>query len=297
MRTLYPLLVAFGFLACLWLPGVAQQEALEDEPSSFSVDVSLVEVPAAVFDGSRPLQRLRREQFRVIEGRSQHEIVAFEAAEERLQCALLLDATGSMKEHLPALKEAALNFIGQMQTQDEVAIYTFGAGFRREQAFTADHRAATRALLNLRAAGETALFDAIARAVRDLERRKGKKALVVFTDGQDNRSALNAGSASRRARLAGIPLYAIAQGEAASDKVLQNILEQIARDTGGIFFRISKPKELAGVFAEITRNLSSTYMLAFKAPEDAQPGWRPIRVEVDAGKAVRIRARQGYQLR
>ncbi|MCW5966785.1 MAG: VWA domain-containing protein [Bryobacterales bacterium] len=297
MRIRYPLLLACGLLAWLCLAGVTQQEGLEDDASSFSVDVSLVEVPAAVFDGGRPLQRLRREQFRVLEGRSQHEIVAFEAAEERLQCALLLDATGSMKDHLPALKEAALSFVGQLQTQDEVAIYTFGAGFRREQAFTADHRAASRALLNLRAAGDTALFDAIARAVRDLDRRKGKKALVVFTDGQDNRSALNAGSASRRARLSGIPLYAIAQGEAARNKELQHTLEQIARDTGGMFFRISKPKELAGVFSEITRNLSSTYMLAFKAPEDAQPGWRPIRVEVDAGKGVRIRARQGYQLR
>jgi Mg-chelatase subunit ChlD len=79
-----------------------------------------------------------------------------------------------------------------MSDGDSVAVFGFANGLNRLQEFTTDKASAKQAVLRTPAAGATALFDAISEVAREISPRSGKKVLVVFTDGQDNASLLNA---------------------------------------------------------------------------------------------------------
>ncbi|MCC6589904.1 MAG: VWA domain-containing protein [Bryobacterales bacterium] len=261
----------------------------------FRAEASLVEVYASVFDrNGNPLPSLTRDRFQVLDGGKGQSLVAFEGAEERLSVALLLDLTGSMDRFLPTLKLSALRFIEMLREKDEVAVYSFNTSLRVRQRFTADKALAKRAILRTTAGGGTALFDSISRVSRDLQEIKGKKALVVFTDGDDNASTLPARSASNQARRAGIAMYTIAQGAALKAPDLVKVLAETAALTGGAAFSVEKPEEIGAVFAQITHNLKNTYLLAWKVPDQAGSGWRPIAVSVTGAEGAKIRARQGY---
>src|ERR1700675_4876720 len=85
---------------------VAQQAATPDDLTpSFRVETRLVEVYASVFDKrGNPLPNLTRERFRVFDDGQPQKLLAFEGAEDKVTCALLLDVTGSMEAFLPVLK-------------------------------------------------------------------------------------------------------------------------------------------------------------------------------------------------
>src|SRR5258708_36915876 len=105
-----------------------------------------------------------------------------------------------MSEALPRVKNSIVKLIDELGPQDSVAIYTFDERRDVRQEFTTNKDAAKRAILRTRAQGRTALFDALSEVAQDISKRPGKKVLVVFTDGDDNASALNANSAIARAK-------------------------------------------------------------------------------------------------
>ncbi len=279
-----PLLLFFGYIA------TAQQAA-----PTFRAETRVVEAYASVFDKhGNPIPNLSRDRFRVYDADAERPLLAFEGVNEPLTCAVLLDVTESMQRFMPVLKTSVVRFIDELPNGGEVAVYTFNTSLRLNQGFTTDRKSAKQAVMRAVAGGATALFDSISKVSRDLEQRKGKKSLVVFTDGDDNASALSAVSTSRQVRRAGIPLYVIAQGEALRQPNLLKILEELAATSGGIPFRLYKPDKIGDIFSEISRNLEHTYLLAWKPPEGGGNSWHPIRISVvGAGDAV-IRTRQGY---
>jgi Ca-activated chloride channel family protein len=258
-------------------------------------EVRLVEAYASVFDRhGNPLPGLTQEKFEVLDGGQPQPLFAFEGAKDNVRCALLLDVTGSMNSFLPALKSAAAQFVDQLRPDQQVALYTFTTSLRLELPFTADKRAVKQSLLRLTAGGGTALFDAVSNVSRDLESLKGKKALVLFTDGADNASELGASAASHRAQLSGVPIYAIAEGDAIRSHELLKTLDKLADDSGGLVFPLDKPSKIGDVFAAIVHDLNSTYLLQWRMPEKAGQAWRPVKINVTGEKEPRIRARQGY---
>jgi VWFA-related protein len=268
--------------------------ALTQEPE-FKTDVRLVEVYASVSDHrGRPLSGLTREQFRVADNGQPQGIVTFETGAADLSCAILLDTTGSMVRALPAVKNAILRFLDQLRASDSVAIYSFSTRLNMVQDFTTDKNAAKKAVLRTRARGTTALFDALSQLARDLGRRSGKKVIVVFTDGQDNASALNPAAAMERARKIGVPLYTVAQGEALNSPPLVRLLKDVAQSTGGLAYAVRQPRDIEEVFQDISNDLRHTYMLTYKAPPATGPKWRIIQVALSGVKDYKIRAREGY---
>ncbi len=184
----------------LTLPRAYPQEVL------FRAEVKLVEVQVTVFEGKRRYVRgLTQDRFRVLDEGKPQPIVAFESELDDVLCTLLLDTTGSMKRTLPTLKNAVVAFIDRLRENDSVAVYGFSNGVSQLQAPTRDKRAAKRAVLATRAVGNTAMFDAVSHVTADLAAQRGKKALIVFTDGDDNASVLNAQAAVNRAHRRGFP--------------------------------------------------------------------------------------------
>jgi Ca-activated chloride channel homolog len=283
------LLLAAAFSAAL--PAPAQDTPL------FKSDVRLVEVYATVFDhGGRPVDGLLREQFEIRDDGATQPIQVFESTEQPLSCALLLDTTGSMTEALPALRNAAREFISQLRPKDRVAVYGFSDHVDELAEFSDDKTAARRALARLHAAGTTALFDSISQLALSLEHHPGKKVIVVLTDGGDNASVLNRQSASFRARKAGVPVFAVAQGDALKDSAAANLLRDLSQATGGHMYKAERAKDIDRVFDSIAQDLQSGYLLAFHPPTEPKPPlWHELQVLINnTPKPVTVRARMGY---
>jgi len=262
----------------------------------FRADVRLVEVYATVFDQrGKPVTGLTRENFVVAENGEPQTILSFESAGSALSCAILLDMTGSMSRAIPTVKNAAMRLLDRLGENDQAAIYGFSTSLRLLQGFTSDRRSAKRAVLGIQTGGGTALFDALAQVARDLSGRKGKKAIIAFTDGDDNSSFLNATAALGRLRKAGIPLYTVAEGEALRSNRLTRELVGISRMTGGLHYSARKSKEIEEIFQDISRDLNQTYMLAYSAPQSQDSRWRSIQLVVKGLKGYKIRAKEGYE--
>lgn len=267
------------------------------EPTTvIKVQVRLVEVYASIHDKKGHfIDGLSRENFEVLEDGKPQEIAAFDSTSQSLSCAILLDTTGSMSEALPRVKNSIVKLIDELGPEDSVAIYTFDQRLVIRQDFTTDKSAAKRAALRTRAEGATALFDALSEAAQELSQRSGKKVLILFTDGDDNASALNASAAVARTKKAGVPLYAIAEGEATRSRNLRKLLEEMSERTGGAAYQVAKPGEIEQVFHEISEDVRHLYMISYRPPQGANDGkWRKIDVRVKGPTDYRIRAKEGY---
>ncbi|HEV2195985.1 MAG TPA: VWA domain-containing protein [Candidatus Acidoferrum sp.] len=264
--------------------------------TTIKVQVRLVEVYASVHDQKGHfVDGLSRESFQVLEDGKPQQIAAFDSTFQSLSCAILLDTTGSMSEALPRVKNSIVKLIDELGPEDSVAIYTFDQRLVVRQDFTTDKSAAKRAALRTRAEGATALFDALSEAAQELSQRSGKKALILFTDGDDNSSALNASAAVARAKKAGVPLYTIAEGEATHSKDLKKLLDDLSQRTGGAAYEVKKPGEIEQVFHDVSEDLRHLYMISYKPPEVTNDGkWRKIDLLVKGVKDYRIRAKEGY---
>ena len=261
----------------------------------FRVQIRLVEVYATVWDhNGRYLDGLPQDRFQVKDNGEVRPVVAFESTTAKLSCAILLDTTGSMAAALPVVKNSVIRMIDVLAPEDEVGVYTFSLGLKRLQDFTTDKAAAKQAVLRGRASGQTALFDAISELAREIEPRTGKKAIVVFSDGDDNASMLNARSAVQRAKKAGIPVYAIAEGDALKSRELLAEIKEIAETTGAKFHEAHRTSEINGIFQDISGDLGHTYLLAYKPPPSADQKWRTIELAVLGMKGAKVRAKEGY---
>jgi VWFA-related protein len=194
---------------------------------------------------------------------------------------------------LSALRKSAFALAANLRPADSVAVYSFSNSVSELQAWTADKDAAKRAILGVRLQNATELHDALVRVIHELAERNGKKAIVVFTDGDDTASALDAETVVRRARENGIPVYTIAHGEALTHPGLLKHLEKIAAATGGLALAIRERSEIGPAFERISEDLSHGYLLAFRPDEDSEHAWHRIRVTV-RGKDRNVRAREGY---
>jgi Ca-activated chloride channel homolog len=280
-------------LLSIWgaFAGLAAQEGA----AVFRSDVRLVEVYATVFDHhGHYLDGLPGSSFELLDEGVKQPIVTFESNLSNLSCAILLDTTGSMFRALPGVKNAVLRLIDQFRDQDSLAIYSFDTSLDVLQDFTSDKSALKTAVLRTRAAGETALFDAISQAAMAVGKRSGKKSMIVFTDGDDNASVLNANSALGRVKKLGIPIYSIAEGEAVTSVALSRGLKEISQVTGGVAYTVKKPKDVESVFQDISEDLQHGYMLTYKPPPAKGFGWRKIQLLVNGQKDYRLRAREGY---
>ncbi len=262
---------------------------------TFRSDVRLIEVYVTVLDhNGRYVSGLTRDRFEILDNGVPCSFSAFESTTSGFSCAILLDRTGSMGSVLPVVKNAILRFIDAFRENDVFALYSFNTSLTTLVEFTRDKNAAKQAVLNTIAQGATALFDSLSEVTRELSQRKGKKVVIVFTDGADNSSYLNANAVMRRARNSGIPVYAVAEGEAIRSLELMKTLQNLSRATGGSAFTVSKPSRIDEVFQDISADMQHAYLLAYAPPDLNDSHWRTIRVSIKDPKGLRIRAREGY---
>ena len=152
--------------------------------------------------------------------------------------------------------------------------------------FTNDERAVDNSLDHLRTGAATALYDAIFLGARDLQRRQGRKVIVLITDGGDTASKTDYPEALRAAQISEAIIYSIImvpiEADAGRDLGGEHALIQLSRDTGGSYYYATSLAQLDDAFRQIGDELRTQYLLAYYPVSRVGPEFRRIRVEITA---------------
>lgn len=259
----------------------------------FTSGVNLVEVYASVTDGrGAPISGLTQADFELRENGEPQPISNFAAGQVPLSVALALDRSFSMTgTRLSLAKSAAHAFLAELRPQDEAMILAVGSQVDVAAPLSTDRAAQRDALNRLDAFGTTGLFDAIIRAIDEVQAAKGRRALVLLSDGNDRYSQATAADALDRARSADVMIFPVALGATRPP-----LFAELATLTGGRSYHARDGAALADTLGTIARELRQQYLLGYTPIRTPVPGaneWRSITVTVKRPDA-QVRARDGY---
>jgi VWFA-related protein len=164
------------------------EEVGEDEV--VRVNTALVTIPVTVLDrDGRFISALRKEDFRIFEDGAEQQVAYFATTEEPFTVALVIDTSGSTRFKLEDIQDAAIAFLDQLRPDDRVIIVSFDDSVRVLSEATSDRRTLRDAIRRTRPGGGTRLYDAVDMVIQQqLSRARGRKAIVLFTDGVDTTS-------------------------------------------------------------------------------------------------------------
>jgi len=195
-----------------------------DENDVVRVDTQLITVPVVVRDESgRPITGLTASSFQLYEDNCPQNVATFATSDAPFEVALLLDTSGSTREEINLVRDAAYAFIESLRPGDRVAVLSFqtiennhgsrGAAIGIQSYLTDDRNALRSAVQNIGASNGTPYYDALQRVVKDIFRDaptpelRGRRALVALTDGVDSTSASDFASVRAKFLQAGVLTY------------------------------------------------------------------------------------------
>ena len=261
------------------------------------VAVNLVELYTTVTDKNGLLIRgLERNEFQVWEDGRPREIAKFELVEDLpLTLGITIDTSGSMFESLGEAQRAAVGFLENIITSRDRC---FALAFADRPALlmerTSDVGAVAEVLENLVASGSTSLHDAIVTSLYYYRGIRGRRALVLLSDGDDTSSSLEFEESLEYAKRSGVSVFAIGLRIGKTDIGARRKLEKLAEETGGRTFYIKDASELAGVYKDIERELRSQYLVAYNSDQQNEAGeYNEVEIKVRSGK-LKARTIRGY---
>ena len=261
------------------------------------VAVNLVELYTTVTDKNGLLIRgLQKEEFRVWEDGRPQEIAKFELVEDLpLTLGITIDTSGSMFESLGEAQRAAVGFLENIITPRDRC---FAIAFADRPALlmqrTSDVGAVAEVLENLVATGSTSLHDAIVTSLYYYRGIRGRRALVLLSDGDDTSSSLEFAESLEYAKRSGVSVFAIGLRIGKSEIGARRKLEKLAEETGGRTFYIKDAAELVSVYKDIERELRSQYLVAYNSDQQNKAGeYHEVEIKVRDGK-LKARTVRGY---
>jgi Ca-activated chloride channel family protein len=260
-----------------------------------TVDVDAVQVTVSVTDDrGRYVKGLPQSAFQIKEDGQPQKISQFYAEGAPLELVVAVDTSGSIRPAIQTLRRSVSTFLAAVPPRDRVTLLGFNEDVFVIGRRTADLTERLQAVERLTAWGSTVLYDAILLGAETLESQPGRKALVVFTDGEDQGSNATFAEVERLLQGSDLALYMIGQGQAVTSRPLTTLMERLSRPTGGRAFSTDSINALDAAFRELLDELSNQYVLAYQPTNTARDDtWREISVSVDGHRQVR--ARQGYR--
>ncbi len=278
--------------------------AAQTPGTTLKVDVKLVNVFVTVTDDNgAPVAGLKKDNFTLLEDGKPQTISIFDK-ESALPLSIVLDIDTSLstRKDLPLELSSARRFAHAiLRPVDALSLYGFSEVVSEVVPFTSDLKTIDRGVDRVRMGSATALYDALYLGAEALETRKGRKVLVVITDGGDTVSRVDYKEAVRSAQEAEAIVYSIIvvpiEASAGRDIGGEHALIQISEDTGGKYFYATSLPELDDAFRKISDELRTQYLLAYYPSQRlSDSSFRRIEVKVDgaSGSAFTVRHRTGY---
>lgn len=269
---------------------------------TFRGRIDLVNLSAVVTDRKGGLATdLGPDDFEVYEDGRRQEISYYASGGDGgegpdLHLGLLLDVSGSMDEDIRFSKDASVKFLNKLTDAVDVTVVDFDSEVRAARYDANEHARLVERIRQKKAAGNTALYDAIGLYLDGASEQVGRKIMLLYTDGGDTHSSMQLRDLMNLLRVSDAVVYVIGelQHQPASAKIGQRlILEQIADATGGQAFFPTSVKELDTAYDSVIGQIRAQYTLGYVSTNQRADGtWR--KVEIRVRKDLRVRARKGY---
>jgi Ca-activated chloride channel family protein len=303
------------------------------EGDTVRVNTTLVTVPVSVMDrNGKYVPNLQRRDFRVFDNGVERRIAYFATVDQPFTVVLLIDTSGSTDFRMDEIQDAAISFVNQLKDQDRVMVMSFDDKIRVLCEPTSNRAKLTRAIRRTRNGGGTRLYDAVEMVLKQkLRLISGRKAVVLFTDGVDTTSRgasysstirdavesdgavysvayntanslpINAGGLpGRRGGILNFPFPfpggggpGIGGPGPADYRRADEYLQEIARESGGRFFRGDTLVGLGSAFAQVADELRRQYSIGYYPPAGPPGQRRTIKVRVKQPDLV-VKARENY---
>jgi len=190
---------------------------------------------------------------------------------------LVMDISGSMDKNgkLDAAKDAAKRYVNQMRPDDQAGLIAYDTQTYYVQTLTTDIMALTSAIDGLQTGGDTAMYNALIEAEKVLENVSGRKAIIVLTDGLDNKSQSTSEDVIAAISQSGLTISAIGFGDAASTGQvgLDEVgLKSLAEGSGGLYGFAEDAETLSAIYQQYGQALQSEYAFTYLSPSTLRDG-------------------------
>jgi len=287
-------------LITLTCVGLAQDESPKVHRLNMDVDLVLVNATVTESARNRPVRGLEKKDFQIWEDKIEQKIAYFSSEDVPVSVGIIFDVSGSMKDKITAAQRAAATFFKSGTKQDEYFEVQFSDRPKVASEFTSDVTKLQNSLLSVPTKGSTALYDAVYLGLNKLkESNNPKKALLLITDGEDNRSRYSFSDVRSFIREQDVQMYAIGILDPATGAG-REALEQLTTITGGRAFFPGSAYDMPEICKKIAAELKNQYVIGYRSTNTAKDGaWRKIRVKVSTPKgkdiaSLGVRFKQGY---
>lgn len=256
---------------------------------TFLSRVEAVRLDVLVTVDGRPVRGLQAPDFDVRDNGVPQtlDLVSFE--ELPLSVVLTLDVSASVTGvRLDHLRDAGAAVLGALRTSDQAALVTFSERLTQDAALTADLEQVRAALTSVKPTGDTALIDGAYAGITIADGAPGRGLVIVFSDGRDTASWLNARDVVDAARRSNAVVYGVSAGARNT-----SFLSQLARATGGLVYEVESTSNLPSVFLAALDEFRHRYLVSYRPQGVAKGGWHKVDVRVKR-RGVTVRARPGY---
>jgi VWFA-related protein len=190
---------------------------------------------------------------------------------------LVMDISGSMDKNdkISAAKEAAKSYVAQMRPGDQAGLITYDTQVYTVQPITADAAALTAAIDGLKTGSDTAMYNALMEAERALEGVAGRKAIIVLTDGLDNKSQSTADDVINTIGQSGLTISAVGFGDASTrgqTGLDEAALKFLAEKSGGVYGYADNAEVLKALYQQQSRAMQSEYRITYVSPSALRDG-------------------------
>jgi Ca-activated chloride channel homolog len=310
-------------LGLLWIAGTTTSEAYGDSlvsitpraarpapdvstHSSIRVDTNLVLIPATVTDAqNHPIAGLTKDNFHVFEGNVEQPVLQVSAEDGPLAVGLVFDASGSMRNKMEKSRAAVAQFLQTANPEDEFFLIEFNDTARLAYPFTSETQEIQKQMAASEARGRTALLDAIAHGLKEVKKSaKSRKALVIFSDGGDNRSRYTEREIRGLVRESDVLIYALGLFESAGRSLSveelagPGLLDEITGRTGGRLFPVANLNDLPEIAGRIGLELHNQYVIGYAPsylPHDGKYHRVQVKVDPASGRSkLHVDWRSGY---
>ena len=286
-------------------PAATGPEAMKIRPGALiRMNVDMVLVPVTVTDPmNRLVTGLEQEDFQIYENSGQQKITSFASEDAPVSIGIIFDLSGSMTSKLIRARESILQFIKTANPQDEFFVIGFNDRPELIEDFTNSVEDIQARLATVRSGHRTALLDAIYYGMTKMkDARHERKALLVVSDGGDNRSRYTEGEVRAQVREADVEIYSIGifdpYAATPEERAGPQLLNELSEETGGRLFRVDDLAEMGDIAEKISTELRNQYVIGYRPKDLTRDGkWRKVKVKVNPPQGLpplTVHARTGY---
>ena len=279
--------------------------SLKIHPGSFiRMNVDMVLVPVTVTDPmNRLVTGLEKEDFQVFENNGEQRIRSFASEDAPVSIGIIFDLSGSMTSKLVRARESILQFIKTANPQDEFFVIGFNDRPELIEDFTSSVESIQARLALVQAGKRTALLDAIYYGVAKMKDAKHeRRALLVVSDGGDNRSRYTEGEVRSKVRESDVEIFSIgifdAYAPTPEERTGPQLLDSLSMESGGRLYQVDDIDEMGDIAEKISTELRNQSVIGYRPSDLARDGkWRKVKVKITPPPGLpplTVYARTGY---